>query len=136
MVPGVIDPSLFGLKANAVAEMGPEEYCARVLAGICESALAHHGNGGMLINKTDLPQAVWSSISPFFGVSCSESERETLQGITNLESNNPVVADQDKPGSRKEKETSRIREAAAKWLYPIYQKLKPQTYPQITQIKT
>jgi len=124
LVPGVIDPSLFGLKANAVAEMEPEEYCARVLAGICEAALAHHKNGGMLINKIDLPQAVWSTISPFFGVSCSESEWESLQGISKPEITDPALADQAKAGSRKEKEAARIREAAAKFLYPVYERLE------------
>lgn len=124
MVPGVIDPSLFGIRRDTIAAMEPEEYCARVLAGICEAAVAHHKNGGMLINNRALPQAVWSSISPFFGVSCSETERDNLQAITNLEANNPAVAFQNNPGGKKEKAMARIREAATKWLYPVYEKLE------------
>ena len=119
MVPGVIDPSLFGIKRDTIASIEPEEYCARVLAAICEVALAHHRNGGMLINNSALPQAVRSSISPFFGVSCSETERDNLQGITN-----PAVAFPNDPGGKKEKAMARIREAATKWVNPVYEKLE------------
>jgi hypothetical protein len=107
MVPGLIEPSLFGINREAIAAMEPEEYCARVLAGICEAALAHYRNGGMPINKSSRPEAIWSSISTFFGVSCSE---------------NPALVVQKEPS--KERATLQMRKAATKWLYPIYEELE------------
>ena len=48
MVPGAIDPELFGLDRESIAAMPPEEYCARVLAAIFRSALEHRDRAGAL----------------------------------------------------------------------------------------
>lgn len=121
MVPGVIEPSSFGINREAIAAMEPEEYCARVLAGICEAALAHYENGGMLINKNSLPEAIWSSILPLFGVAYSKTDMERLQHKTKSEIN-PAI--ENGLARTQEKAAGRVREAAIKWLVPTYERLE------------
>jgi hypothetical protein len=121
MVPGLIEPSLFGINRDAIAEMEPEEYCARVLAGICEAALDHYSNGGMLINKSSLPEAVWSSILPWFGVAYSKTDMERLQRKTTSKIS---PTPKNSLARTQEKAAERVREAAIKWLVPTYERLE------------
>lgn len=115
-IPGVFPPEYFGMGADAATLMAPEEYCATVLAAICQAALRQHAEGGMLINYSQLPEVAWSMISECFGVSCSDAEKETMVGF---DTTNPADAVR-KP----ENASERLREVASKLLYPIYEKLK------------
>ena len=60
MVPGVIDPELFGLDSARVTNLLPEEYCAAVLAALFKAGLNHHQEGGRLVNYSELPEVVFS----------------------------------------------------------------------------
>lgn len=114
-IPGLFPASYFGMNAETVAAMDPEEYCATVLAAICQAALQQHDEGGMLINYTQLPEVVWPMTSEFFGVSCADGEKETI---------NTAVAFQSDLASRQANASERMREAASRLLYPIYKELE------------
>ena len=124
MVPGVVAPRLFDIDPNTAWTIQPEEYCARVLAALCRAALQHHGSGGLLINYKQLPEIVWTSISEFFGVNYSEAEMDTMKASTKRHSKDPSVAFQDDSAEKRRKATERLREAATKWLDPVYEKLE------------
>ena len=123
MVPGIIDPEYFGMDSEAIPLMEPEEYCARVLAALCEAGLRHHPNGGMLINYSQLPEAVWA-ISEYFGLSCTQAEKEIMMSITKRHSKNAALPLQDDSGWKHEKANERILKAADRWLYPLYENLE------------
>jgi gluconate kinase len=124
MIPGVIHPSLFAINGETIAAMESEEYCARVLAAICQAALQHHASGGSLINYKQLPEVVWSTVLGLFGVACSEDEVETLKDTAKLHAKNPVLAFQDDSAVKQESATAPLRKAANRWLYPIYKQLE------------
>lgn len=124
MVPGVIAPSLFGIEANTVTLIEPEEYCARVLAALCQAALEHHAKGGLLVNYRQLPELVWTSMSEFFGVNYPAAEREIMERAAKLDSKNPTMAFRDDSEGKRRKASARVREAANEWLNPIYEKLE------------
>ncbi len=69
MIPQFVPSSFYGIDSFDDAE----DYYARVLAKICEAALA--AGGGLFVNYRELPQAVFSRMLPHFGMACSESER-------------------------------------------------------------
>jgi Sulfotransferase domain len=124
MVPGVIDPTLFGMNVQSIGAMEPEEYCARVLAAICQAGVEHHANGGLLINYRQLPEAVWTSISRFFGISISEAEMETMKGVAKFNAKNEAERFQYDSARKQESASGRLREAARRWLYPVYEELE------------
>jgi hypothetical protein len=132
MVPGVINPLLFGMDSNTVIEMEPEDYCAKVLAAICEAALQYHPHGGMLINYTQLPEAVWSSISKFFGLSFTEAEMQIVRDVARLDAKNAALVFRNDSAKKQEQATDRIREAANRWLYPLYEELESRRVSQPT----
>jgi hypothetical protein len=124
MVPGALDASLFEMDAGTITSIEPEEYCARVLAALCRAALRHHENGGLLINYHQLPRAVWSSISEFFGVSWNRAEIEVMENTAKLNAKNSTVIFEPDSAKKQQQASDRVREAANKWLYPVYEELE------------
>jgi len=124
MIPHVLHQSLFGNDAPFVVAMKPEEYSAIVLATICHAALQHRQLGGLLVNYTQLPHAVWSSISDFFAIDWTESDRETMKKVTTIHSKMATEAFQQDSSRKRQRATEEMREAARRWLYPIYEKLE------------
>ena len=124
MVPGVINPLLFGMDLDSITEIEPEEYCARVLGSICEAALQLSASGGLLINYQQLPEAVLTSISAFFGVNWAETEHEIMKTRTKHHSKSGGIAYQLDSAPKLTKGLERLREAARRWVYPVYEKLE------------
>lgn len=124
MVPGVIAPEIFGMDLQTAVALTPENYCARVLGAICQAGLEHHLDGGRLINYTQLPEIVWTSILDFFGVACTESELATMQAAATLDAKNPTAVFSDDKLRKRNQATEAVREAADRWLYPVYRELE------------
>jgi hypothetical protein len=124
MVPGVIDPILFGMDMKTATSVCPEEYCARVLASICELGLQSHEDGGKLMNYSELPAAVWTTLPGFFGITFSEVEIERMRVASQPDAKNPSTVFAEDGTRKKEKATQLVRDAARKWLYPVYEQLE------------
>jgi hypothetical protein len=80
MAPGQIPPARLRLDPSAV---GPpynlDLFCARVLGAFCESAAQFvPAYGGLPVNYSQLPDALWTTVLPHFGVRPSPEEREAL----------------------------------------------------------
>jgi len=124
MIPGAIDPCLFQMEANAELTLTPEEYCARVLASTCEAGLRHHHAGGLLVNYSELPEAAYSFFPEFFRLLLTDVEHETMLTAAKLNAKNPSIDFETDSARKQEMATVRIREAAEKWLYPVYERLE------------
>jgi hypothetical protein len=125
MVPGAIDPELFGMKLDEVFQMAPEEYCARVLARICEAALQHHqSSAGMMINYDQLPEAVWTGVADFFGVEVSDADMETFRLVARVDAKNPGLGFETDSQAKRNKASETARVTAARWLAPLYEQLE------------
>ena len=125
MIPGVIDPGLFGLDPNSALNLSPEDYCARVLASICGAGLQRQRDyGGVLVNYKQLPEVVLSSLLKVFGVECNQAELEEIKVVATHNAKNPTAVFEDDSRQKREKATVKLRAAADKWLYPIYEELE------------
>jgi hypothetical protein len=76
-VPGLVDPRLFGIEPDVALTMPGTEYCARVLGRICAAAAVAPGGG--LVNYSQLPDAVFETILPRFGVPVADDTRVAMQ---------------------------------------------------------
>jgi hypothetical protein len=65
-VPALVDPLLFGIEPHVALTMPGAEYCARVLGRLCAAAAG--APGGRLVNYRQLPDAVFETILPWFGL--------------------------------------------------------------------
>jgi hypothetical protein len=121
---GPLTPCLLGLDPMTARRIQPDEYCARILARICQSALDHHRDGGLLINYRELPEAVWSSIADFFGIAITSAEAERMRELAQFDAKKPRLPFNTDGDQKQRQATERIREAAAFWLEPAYRQLE------------
>ena len=125
MVPGTMEPALFGMNLAEAFEMQPEQYCARVLALTCEAALRHHQScAGLMINYEQLPDALWTSLPGFFGIETSESDVQTFQRVATLYAKNPSLAFENDSQAKQNSASEAVRQAAERWLVPVYERLE------------
>jgi sulfotransferase family protein len=122
MIPGVIDPLLFGMDIAMATSMSSEEYCASVLATICKAALEHHREG-RLINYQELPEALLEP-SGFLGVTFTASQIDSMRQVTKVHAKNHSATFEADGARKKQKANEAVREATSKWLYPIYEQLE------------
>jgi gluconate kinase len=120
-IPALFAPDFFGLDQQSADQSSVEEYCARVLAALCRAGLeAHRAGGGLLINYKQLPEAMFQSILPYFSVACDESEIQRLRELSRFDSKNRTMPFMEDPPAKKDS----VREAALKWLQPVYDELE------------
>jgi hypothetical protein len=124
MIPGGLGIDLFGIAAADRAR-SPEDYCARVLASICQPVLQHcDTERALLVNYSELPGAVWQTIMPHFAVDCSGADRILMADAARFDAKAPgsrFAADAD----TKQREAGvPIRSAAQTWLNDLYLRLE------------
>ena len=124
MIPGALDPRLFGMDLQTIESIPPEEFGARVLASVCKASLQHYRAGGLLVNYQQLPNLVWERILNFFNLVHSEDELAAIRLAAQRDAKNPALTFQGDSERKRQNATPAIREAADKWLYPVYEELE------------
>ena len=77
MIPQLVPSARLGLDTPVVLDA---DYCAQVLAALCEAAASHHAaGGGRLVNYRELPEALLTKVLPHFGVVPSDDETAALR---------------------------------------------------------
>ncbi|MEJ2817327.1 aspartyl beta-hydroxylase [Caulobacter sp. CCG-8] len=77
MIPELVPSARLGLATPATPDA---DYCAQVLAALCEAAARHYpAGGGRLVNHADLPEALFTAILPGFGVALSDDETTAMR---------------------------------------------------------
>jgi hypothetical protein len=125
MVPGAIEPELFGMNMAEAFEMQTEEYCARVLALTCEAALRQHQScAGLMINYEQLPDALWTGVADFFGIELRDSDMETFRQVTKLDAKNPSLTFESDSQTKQSSASEAVRRATDRWLAPVHERLE------------
>ena len=119
MVPGALDPALFGLDYGEIARIPPEEYCARVLAAIYRSALEHRDAQALFVDYRELPGAVFDRILEAFALECGDAELDVMRELARFDAKNPHLLFSPK----ERQESPALREAADRWVQPLYEEL-------------
>ena len=124
MSPGPLTPRFLGLDLATAMRMAPDEYCARFLARMCQAALDHEGDGGMLVHYRELPEAVCAPIGDFFGAPVPPAEAEGMRQTARFNAKTPQQVFTADGAEKRRQATDLIREAAAEWLQPVYRRLE------------
>ncbi|MBV8751451.1 MAG: Nif11-like leader peptide family natural product precursor [Hyphomicrobiales bacterium] len=102
-----------------------EDYCAHILARICEPVLAHgRDGGGLLINYRELPAATWTSILPHFGVAVSARERRAMAAAARYDAKMPGMEFDPDAEDKQASATPALRAAAQEHLGDLYARLE------------
>ncbi len=129
MAPGLLTPRFLGLDLATALRLAPDEYCARFLARMCQSALDHHRGDGMLVHYRELPEAVCSTIGDFFGAPIPPAEAERMRQAARFNAKTPQRVFMADSAEKRRQATDLIREAAAVWLEPVYRRLEERRAP-------
>jgi hypothetical protein len=127
MIPGVLEPALFGWDAAMVGRMPLYEYAARVLGKLCETALAHSQAGnGKLINYRQLPASIWPALMKYWNLEFSTEENARMLSAAQLNAKNPVLPFEPDSQAKRDSVSAEIRQLTQQWLDGVYQRLEAQ----------
>ena len=127
MIPTVLDPASLGWDYETVSRMVLDEYGARVLAKICEAALAQTQLGnGRLVNYRQLPSSIWPALLDYWNVHFSEDQNVRMLNAAQMNAKNPVLPFEPDSHIKRESVTTEVRELTRTWLDPVYQQLETQ----------
>jgi hypothetical protein len=117
------------MPALADGAMWPEEFIARTLRRFCESAVetAKTTPSGrfLAVSYKRLPDAVWETIGPHFGIDFSEKDRETMRAAARYSAKNTDSVE-FKPDSdaKLEKAPPKVRALAERFVMPMIRQLE------------
>jgi hypothetical protein len=125
VIPGALEPQLFGWEPAMTAQMSLVEYGARVLAKICEAALTHIGEGnGKLINYRQLPDSIWPALMDHWQLKISPDTMTSIMAAARMDARNPTVPFQSDIQAKIAMATPELRALTHQWLDEIYQQLE------------
>jgi hypothetical protein len=125
MIPGVIERILPGLDTADILRMPPEEYCARILARICESALKHLPRRNALpVNYAQLPEAVATTILEHFRAPYAPEDIEQMQNAAQFDAKTPQMDFVPDSETKKRQASDAAQKAAENWVNPLYEELE------------
>jgi hypothetical protein len=131
MIPGVLEPALFGWDQDAVKLMSVAEYGGRVLARISEAALEQVRIGrGRLVNYRQLPGVVWPSLMRYWGADCPEEAPEAVARVSRFHAKNPKMPFADDTAAKNRSAPEGMHQFARQWLDGVYQQLEAQRLAQ------
>jgi hypothetical protein len=124
MMPGAFPPAVFGVDVRDLTTMSAEEYAARVLAAICDGALAHLHDGGLAVGHADLPVAMWTSIAEHFALRVSAPEVEAMRRAGGEDAKRPGQRYDDDTAAKRSLASAATRDAAERWAVPRWSRLE------------
>ena len=130
-VAGMIEYQIPGLSLMDSLEVSPDEYVARFLAKVCESALQNRENpNALFVNYTQLPQILTTDILKHFNVSYSDAELEKIIAAARFDAKSPAIEFKNDVQTKQREASDEIREVADKMLMPLYEELEVVRYNQ------
>jgi hypothetical protein len=124
MHPGGIEAGLLGLDAAAAFALAPGAYGARVLARICEAALAHCADGGRLIEYRQLPDAVWRDVLAHFGLHYGADALARMCEVARFDAKRPEAPYADDSEQKRRGADAETRELAERLLAPLHARIE------------
>jgi hypothetical protein len=124
MVPGLLDPRVFGPDWAEVPPLPLAEYAARVVARFCEAAVTHVPlAGGRLVNFRELPDAVHGSLAGMLGEYAPE-DRARMVAATQRHAKHPSQPYREDSTEKQRAATAQLRELAVRWVAEPYRQLE------------
>ena len=123
MVPGMLEPELLGMQASEIPSMTLDEYCARTLGAICWAAARMNFTDGRFMNYRELPEAVWTSLLDFFGVTDTVSHLERMRHVAQFHAKSPSTLFSNDTSAKQHAATEHMRSLADQWVRPAYERL-------------
>jgi len=124
-IPGAVGSIVPDLDLAQAIQIPGEEYCAMVLARICESVLKFSlGEKGMFVNYSELPNAVSGIIAKHFGIEFSKEDLERMTSTTKFHAKTPQMEFTEDARTKQDSASEAVRKATERWLMPFYTQME------------
>ena len=113
-----------------ISRLSTEDYCAAHLASLCDAAYSAYQNSngnGKFVDYVDLPDSLIEDIIPnHFGQSIDDKAKSRILKVSGTYSKARTLGKTWQEDSQQKEDAARpeIRAASAKYLQPVYEKLK------------
>jgi hypothetical protein len=122
---GILGPDFLNFDVSLVAGMDDDEYAARVLGIIAETAARHVVSAqGRLIEYRQLPDIVWGDVRRHFGLELTPEEVDCLKQVATLDAKHPTRRFESDTEAKNREAGGRMRMLAEQWIAPHYAKLE------------
>ena len=122
--PADIEPALFGLSWPQAQAMSTAAYCALVLERIFQAAIAQHGDGGLLIEYGELPEAACGPMLDHFGLRYTADELAGMRQTARFDAKQPKTLFAPDAAEKRGAASAELVELAATRLAPLYRELE------------
>ena len=120
-----IDAWMLGLTDAQIAEISVERCGALALERICRAALDGYRDGdGLLIDHSELPEAVCTRVLPHFGLRAEADELAGMRATARFDAKRPERPFVDDSEAKRRDTSAEARELAATLLAPLYGRLE------------
>jgi hypothetical protein len=131
MIPGVLEPGLFGWDSQTAGGMSLGEYGARVLRRIYEAGLEQaRTERGRLVNYRQLPGVVWPGLMRHWEVECMAEMPEAVGRVCRFHAKNPALSFVNDTEAKNREASEGMRRLARQWLDGVYEQLESQRLAQ------
>jgi hypothetical protein len=125
MVPGMMNPGVFGWDLATAMQMSIPEYTVRVLAKFCEAALFQtQAGGGKLLNYTQMPTAAWPALMEHWRVNFSAEENRLMLAAARMNAKHPQEPFVPDSQAKRAALSPELRLLTQRWLDGLYQQLE------------
>jgi hypothetical protein len=123
MTPSLVPPATFGV--DLPDGVPNDDYCAQVLAAVCDGAVRHYPvGGGRLVNYRQLPDALFTEILPHFGVAPSDVEIPVMRAAVFRDAKVPEQAFTPDVHDKQQAATPALRAICERRLNAVYRQLE------------
>jgi hypothetical protein len=123
MVCDLVAPAFYGLDSSG--QTWGDDYGAQVLAAICKAVVSHYpSGGGLLVNYDELPDVVWTRLTPHFGVRLTPAEVDAMAAAASFDAKAPGLRFTPDMAAKRAAATPVIEAAVRRHLVRIYAQLE------------
>lgn len=124
-IPGALPPQWLGMTTSELQSASDEEYCARVLAALCRSALEAARAGELtLVHYSSLPNAASDTIAPLFDISVEPHDQVVFNAVAKRNSKNPAIPFSSDTEALRRTASPELRSAIVRSVGPTYDALE------------
>jgi hypothetical protein len=122
---GILGPDFLNFDVSMVAGMDDDEYAARVLGIIAETAARQVVSArGMLVEYRQLPEIVWGDMRRHFELDLTPEDLERLKQAATLDAKHPARRFESDTEAKRREAGGRTQVLAERWIAPHYAKLE------------
>jgi hypothetical protein len=122
-VPGLLGPSALDFSEDEARAMSPLEFASRSIGRILEQGLKLcRRHGGVPVNYSELPDALWGRLAPLFDV--GEADVPRLRELAAFDAKQPAMWFSADSQRKREAADDRVREAVDRWARAPYESLE------------